>query len=64
MPNFMSQTLPGIIREGVAMPMWYFPIIGSDGSVERCNATLEALHFLPFADVYREADGREPSGPK
>jgi tripartite-type tricarboxylate transporter receptor subunit TctC len=62
MPNFMSQTLPGIIREGVAMPMWYFPIIGSDGSVQRRNATLEALHILPFADVYREAHGRDPSG--
>ena len=64
MPNFMSQTVSGIIQEGIAMPMWYFPTIGSDGAVEKRSAELEALNIQPFADVYREVHGRDPVGPK
>lgn len=63
MPAFMSQTLPGIIKEGVAMSLWYYPVVGADGRPSRRSKELDDVGIPVFSDVYREAHGKDPSGP-
>lgn len=62
MPAFMSVTLPGIIHEGVATSLWYFPVVGRDGKPARRSQELDGLGIRPFADVFREAHGKDPAG--
>ncbi len=63
MPAYMGQIIPNMIKTGVTIPLWYFPIIGPDGKPAKRSRELDALKVPPFADVYREAHGKDPSGP-
>ena len=64
MPAFMSQTMPSLIRDGVAMTYFYLPLVGADGKPVKRSKELDALGVPPFADVYKEAHGKAPSGPE
>jgi hypothetical protein len=63
MPAFMSQTMPTLIRDGVAMTFFYLPLVGPDGKISKRSKELDELGVPPFADVYKEAHGKAPSGP-
>jgi hypothetical protein len=63
MPAFMSQTLPTLIRDGEAMTFFYLPLIGPDNTPSKRSKELDALGVPMFADVYRQAHGKPPSGP-
>jgi hypothetical protein len=63
MPAFMSQTMPTLIKDGTAMTFFYLPLIGPDGTPTKRSKELDALGVPPFADVYKQAHGKAPSGP-
>ena len=50
---------PNLIRPGLAVALWYFPVTGSDGEQMR-DARLEGMPT--FIDVYEELKGSKPSG--
>lgn len=69
--NFTSSTLPGyensavpsLIQPGIAVPLWQYPARASNGEYVG-NADLTARGIPTFVDVYKEAHGKMPSGPK
>lgn len=63
MPAFMSQTMPTLIRDGEAMTFFYLPLIGPDNTPIKRSTELDALGVPMFADVYKQAHGKLPSGP-
>jgi len=63
MPAFMSQTMPNLIKEGVAMTFFYLPLYGPDNRVAKRSAELDALGVPMFQDIYQQAHGKAPSGP-
>jgi tripartite-type tricarboxylate transporter receptor subunit TctC len=62
-PGFYTQVLPNLIKPGIAMPMWYYETSGPNGTFNG-SASIEALGVRKFTDVYKEAHGKLPSGPK
>ena len=63
LPGFQTQVIPQIIKPGIGMPFWQYPVIGPDGKPVG-NANLEKLGIRTFDEVYTEAFGKPPSGPK
>ena len=49
------------VKDGTAMPLWYFPLKNPDGSFQKKSATVTDMPN--YLDVYREVHGKEPSGP-
>ena len=50
---------PNLIRSGLAVPLWYFALTGSDGEQIR-DARLEGVPT--FIDIYERLKGSKPSG--
>ena len=63
LPGYQTQVLPNIIKPGIGMALFHYPIIGADGKPVG-NPSLEAEGIQPMHKVYQEAFGKEPSGVK
>lgn len=63
LPGYATQVLPQIIQPGIGMLFFQYPTIGPDGKPSG-NANLEKQGLRIFDDVYAEAFGKPPSGPK
>ncbi len=63
LPGYQTQVLPQIIEPGIGMLFFQYPTIGADGKPAG-NANLERQGVRIFDDVYREAFGKPPTGPK
>lgn len=63
MPGYQTQVLPQIIETGIGMPFFQFPVIGPNGEAVG-NPALEKQGIQTFTEVYKQAFGKEPSGPK
>lgn len=61
-PGYQSQAIPQLIEPGIAMPFWYYQLSAPDGGLVK-YPPLEAQGVRGFAEVYREAHGKMPSGP-
>jgi tripartite-type tricarboxylate transporter receptor subunit TctC len=63
LPGYQTQVIPQIIKPGVGMLLFQFPVIGPDGGPAG-NPQLERDGIYTFDKVYTEAFGRAPSGAK
>ncbi len=63
LPGYTTQAVPQVIDAGVGMPFFQFPIIGKDGKPTGMPASAGAK-VPTFNELYKEAFGKEPSGPK
>ena len=63
LPGYATQVLPQIIQPGIGMVFFQFPVVGKDGKPTG-NPNLEKQGVRIFDDVYKEAFGKPPSGPK
>jgi tripartite-type tricarboxylate transporter receptor subunit TctC len=62
-PGFQTQVLPNLVKPGIAIPMWYYQTSGPNGGFNG-STQLEELGIRKFTEVYKEAYGKLPSGPK
>lgn len=62
-PGFFAQVLPNLIKPGIAMPMWVYGVSTPDGG-NVGSPDHERLGIKTFVEVYTEAHGKPPSGPK
>ena len=63
MPAYQTQVVPNIIKTGVGMPLWHYPVYGVDGKPAG-DPGLTKAGIPSFVDVYRAAYGKDPAGPK
>ena len=63
LPGYQTQVIPQIIAPGIGMPFWQYPVIGPDGKPVG-HPNLEKAGIRTFDEVYLEAFGKPPSGPK
>ena len=63
LPGYQTQVLPNIIKPGIGMALFHYPIIGENGKPVG-NPSLEAEGVQPMHKVYKEAFGKDPSGVK
>lgn len=63
LPGYQTQVIPQIIANGIGMPLFQFPAIGPNGQPIG-NPALEKQGIATFDEVYKQAFGRQPSGPK
>ena len=61
LPGYMRQTLPQVIRTGVGMPLYYFPVTGADGKLGKVGS-VERMGIPSFSEVYQRVKGVPPSG--
>jgi hypothetical protein len=52
-----------LVKPGIALPFWYYQVSAPDGSYKK-HPQLEAMGVPAFAQVYEDALGRKPLGPK
>lgn len=62
-PGFYGQVVPNLIKPGIAMPMWVYGVSTPDGK-NVGSPEHERQGIRTFVDVYTEAHGKPPSGPK
>lgn len=58
--SYLGRIEATTIKEGQAIPLWYFAAEDGGGKPIR-HAALEAVGVRPFQDVYREITGKAPS---
>ena len=63
LPGFQTVAMPQIIKPGIGVVLFQYPIIGPDGKPSG-NPALEKLGIVIFDKFYEEAFGKSPSGPK
>jgi hypothetical protein len=63
LPGYQTQVIPQIITPGIGMPFWQYPVKGPDGKPTG-NPKLLKAGIQIFDDVYKQAFGKAPSGPK
>jgi tripartite-type tricarboxylate transporter receptor subunit TctC len=63
LPAFRTQAIPQIIKTGVGLPLFHFPVTGGDGKSVG-NPALEKEGIPTFSDLYAQARGKAPSGPE
>jgi hypothetical protein len=63
LPGFQTVAMPQIIKPGIGVVLFQYPIIGPDGKPSG-NPALEKLGIVIFDKFYQEAFGKSPSGPK
>jgi tripartite-type tricarboxylate transporter receptor subunit TctC len=63
LPGYQTQAVPQLINAGVAVPLFQFPVIGKDGKPAG-NPALTKQGIPRFDELYQEAFGKPPSGPK
>lgn len=62
-PGFMTMVTPNLVKSGLAMAYFYYPVTRPGGGFDRI-ALLESQGIKSFAEVYRDVFGKPPSGPK
>lgn len=62
-PAFYSQVVPNLIKTGIAMPFWVYGV-SAPGGRNVGSPDHERQGIKTFVDVYTEAHGKPPSGPK
>jgi putative tricarboxylic transport membrane protein len=63
LPGFQTVVVPQIIKPGIGVVLFQYPVIGPDGKPSG-NPALEKLGIVIFDKFYQEAFGKSPSGPK
>ena len=63
LPGYQTQVIPQIINPGVGVVLFQFAIIGPDGKPAG-NPALEKAGIPIFDEFYRQAFGKQLSGPK
>lgn len=63
LPGYQTQVIPQIIKTGVGMPLFQFPVMGPNGQAVG-NPALEKQGIPTFGEIYKQAFGKDPSGPK
>lgn len=63
LPAFQRLAMPQLIKTGIAIPVFYYPVATPSGEPGEV-AALERLGVPAFHKVYREAFGRPPAGAK
>ena len=63
LPGFQTQVIPQIIKTGVGVVLFQFPVVGTDGKSSG-NPALAKQGIEYFDNFYQEAFGKTPSGPK
>jgi hypothetical protein len=63
LPGFQTQVIPQIIKPGIGVVLFHFPVVGVDGK-PMGNPALERQGILTFDEFYREAFAKEPNGAK
>ena len=63
LPGYQTQVIPQIIKPGLGMVLFQFPVIGADGHPTG-NPKLTEAGIPIFDDFYKTAFGKPPSGPK
>lgn len=62
-PGYETQAYPNLIQKGIAMPFWQLSAITPEGKlVGSEKLTSQGIKF--FEEVYQDAHGKLPSGPK
>ena len=60
-PSYRSIVHPGIVKEGLAIPVWHDPAQEGDKLV--ASKQVEGLGIPPYHELYRTIKGTLPSGP-
>jgi tripartite-type tricarboxylate transporter receptor subunit TctC len=63
LPAFQRLGIPQLIKTGIAIPVFYYPIATPNGDPGEIPA-FERLGVSSFHKVYQQAYGKPPSGPK
>jgi tripartite-type tricarboxylate transporter receptor subunit TctC len=63
MPAFQRLAMPQLIKTGIAIPVFYYPVANPDGTPGEIPA-FERLGVSSFHKVYQQTFGKPPSGPK
>ena len=63
LPGWTTQVLPQVVQAGVGIPLFQFSFIGPNGEPTG-YAGLTKQGVPTFEEVYKEAFGKAPSGPK
>ncbi len=63
LPGYQTQVIPNIIKTGVGVPLFHYPVIGPDGKPTG-NPALLAEGIPTMDKVYEDAFGKPPSGVK
>jgi tripartite-type tricarboxylate transporter receptor subunit TctC len=61
LPAYLNQAVPQLIKPGIAIPLFYFPVSGQNGELAKVSA-LERLGIPSFPEVYQKVYGKMPSG--
>lgn len=62
-PGYETQAYPNLIQRGIAMPFWQLSALTPEGKlVGSEKLTSQGIKF--FEEVYEQAHGKKPSGPK
>jgi hypothetical protein len=61
MPGYETQVVPQIIKTGLGIPVFQYPIIGKDGQTTG-NPDLEKQGIPTFDEVYEKDFGKKPAG--
>jgi hypothetical protein len=62
-PAFYSQVVPNLIKTGIAMPFWVYGVSTPDGKTTG-SPDHQRQGIKTFVQVYTEAHGKPPTGPK
>jgi len=60
-PSYRAVVHPGIVKEGLAIPVWHDP--AADRDTLSASKQVEGLDIAPFHEFYRTLKGALPSGP-
>jgi hypothetical protein len=63
LPGYQTQVIPNIIKTGVGVPLFHYPVVGADGKPAG-NPSLIAEGIPTMDKVYEDVFGKPPSGVK
>ncbi len=63
LPAFQRLAMPQLIKTGIAIPVFYYPVANADGTPGDIPA-FERMGISSFHKVYQQAFGKPPSGPQ
>lgn len=63
LPGYETQAVPNLINKGIAIPLWQMGAIDARGNLVG-NDKIEKSGVKFFEQVFEEAHGKKPSGPK
>jgi hypothetical protein len=63
LPAFRRLTMPQIIKTGIAIPVYYYPVLGKSGGPEDIEV-FEKMGIPSFQKLFQQINGKPPSGPR